>query len=376
MLASVTSSRDEEETRLALPWSRRLTVLAGAALALVLLVVGGVAGIRWWQRSHRTDLERALAYAPPESARYSWTDWAGVRRELGVHLDDRSSADDVEQFLSDGFDADLTSGSAMVDSATVLQQAFGFSPADVAWELLAQSTAGSVLIAGLPDSVDLGELGDGFEELGYERPDSDDGVWNGGEALVSSISASNGGSLSPQFQYLALDGDRHLLLASDSGPYLREAVDELDDDLEDDGVSAVADAVDEPLSAAVYTGDFACKSLAMAQADEEDQGTADQLLAAAGQVDPMTGFAMAVEPNRRVRVAMAFESDDQARRNADSRSRLAAGPAPGQGGTFGERFSLGPVTADGSVLTMELKPVEDSPVLSDLSTGPVLFATC
>jgi hypothetical protein len=361
---------------LAVPWSRRLTVLAGAALALVLLVVGGVAGFHWWQRSHRSDLERALAYAPPESARYSWTDWAGVRRQLGAHLDDRSSADEVEQFLSDGFDADLTSESAMVDSATVLQKAFGFSPADVDWELLAQSTAGSVLVAGVPDSVDIGELGDGFENLGYERPDSDDGVWNGGEELVSNISASNGGSLSPQFQYLALDPDRHLLLASDSGPYLREAVDELDDDLEDDGVAAVADAIDEPLSAAVYTGDFACKSLAMAQADEEDQGTADQLLAAAGQVDPMTGFAMAVEPAHRVRVAMAFETDDQARRNADSRSRLASGPAPGQGGDFSDRFTLGPVTADGSVLTMELKPVPNSPVLSDLSTGPLLFATC
>jgi hypothetical protein len=376
MLVSVTSTSDGEETRLALPWSRRLTVLAGATLALVLLVAGGVAGIRWWQRSHRTDLERALAYAPPESARYSWTDWAAVRRELGVHLGDRTSAGDVEQFLSDGFDADLTSESAMVDSATVLQRAFGFSPADVDWELLAQSTGGSVLIAGLPDSTDVDQLGDGFEELGYERPDSDDGVWSGGEELVSNISAANGGSLSPQFQYLALDGDRHLVLASDSGPYLREAVDELDDDLEDDGVADVADAVDEPLSAAVYTGDFACKSLAMAQADPEDQDTADQLLAAAGQVDPMTGFAMAVEPDRRVRVAMAFETDDQARRNADSRSKLAAGPAPGQGGDFGERFTLGPVTADGSVLTMELKPLEGSPVLSDLSTGPVLFATC
>jgi hypothetical protein len=353
-----------------------VTVVAGVALALVLLVVGGVAGIRWWQRSHRTDLERALAYAPPESARYSWTDWAGVRRELGAHLDDRSSASDVEQFLSDGFDADLTSESAMVDSATVLQQAFGFSPADVDWELLAQSTTGSVLIAGLPDSVDLGKLGDGIEGLGYQRPDSEGGVWNGGEELVSSISASNGGSLSPQFQYLALDGDHHLLLASDSGPYLRQAVDELDEDLEDDGVAAVADAVDEPLSAAVYTGDYACKSLAMAQADPEDQDTADQLVAAAGQVDPMTGFAMAVEPDRRVRVAMAFETDEQAHRNADSRSKLAAGPAPGQGGTFSERFRLGPVTADGSVLTMELRPVDDSPVLSDLSTGPVLFATC
>ena len=122
-------------------------MVAGAVLALVLLTVGTVAGVRWWRQSHRTDLERALAYAPPQTARFSWTDWAGVRRELDAHLDGRSPAGDVERFLSDGYDADLTSGSAMVDSATVLQQAFGFSPADVDWELLAQSTTGSVLIA-------------------------------------------------------------------------------------------------------------------------------------------------------------------------------------------------------------------------------------
>ena len=143
---------------------------------------------------------------------------------------------------------------------------------------------------------------------------------------MARISESNGSSLSPQFQYLALDGDRHLLLASDNGPYLRQAVGDVDDDLDDDGLRDVASAVGEPLSAAVYTGDYACKALAMAQADEDDQSTADQLVAQAGRVDPMTGFAMAVEPDRQVTVAMAFETDDQARRNADSRAKLAAGP--------------------------------------------------
>ena len=361
---------------MAQPWGRRLTMLGGALLALLLIAVAALAGAQWWQRSHRTELERALAYAPSGPARFSWTDWAGVRRTLGAQLDDRSSAEDVEQLLADGFDADLTSGSAMVDSATVLQQAYGFSPADIDWELLAQSDTGSVLITRLPDSLDLGELGDGFETLGYTRPDDDTGVWDGGDELVARISASNGGTLSPQFQYLAIDQDRHLLLASDSGPYLREAVGDVDDDLADDGLRDVAGAVDEPLSAAVYTGDYACKALAMAQADDDDQSTADQLLAAAGRVDPLTGFAMAVEPDEQVRVAMAFESGDQARRNADTRAKLAAGPAPGQGGDFSERFTLGPVTADGSVVRMELKPVDDSPVLSDLSTGPVLFASC
>ena len=141
------------------------------------------------------------------------------------------------------------------------------------------------------------------------------------------ISASNGSS-SPQFQYLALDPDRHLLLASDSGPYLREAVGDLDDDQDDEGLADVVGAVDEPLSAAVYTGDFVCESLAMADADEDDQNTADQLIAAAGRVDPMTGFAMAVKPGHTLTVAMAFETDDQAKRNADSRAQLAAGSAP------------------------------------------------
>ena len=237
----------------------RWRLLVGVAVVLALVAALTVAGVRWWQERHRSDLERALAYAPAETARYSWTDWAGVRRELDADLDDRSPADDVEAFLSDGFDADLTSGSAMVDSATVLQQSFGFSPADVDWELLAQSDSGSVLIAGLPGDLDVDKLGDGFEALGYERPEDGDGVWNGGEELVAHISLDSGGSLSPQFQYLALDADRHLLLASDSGPYLRDAVGGVDDDLDDDGLRDVASVVGEPLSAAVYTGDFACR---------------------------------------------------------------------------------------------------------------------
>ncbi len=361
---------------MASPWRRRLTAVAGTVLALVLLAVAAVTGVRWWQDGHRSDLERAMAYAPADSQRYSWTDWAAVRSSLDADLDARSSAEDVEAFLADGFDADLTSGSAMVESTTVLQQAFGFSPADVEWELLAQSDTGSLLLAGLPGDLDVDDLGDGFEQLGYERPDEANGVWGGGEELVARLAESNGASLSPQFQYLALDADRHLLLASDSSPYLRDAVEDLDGDLGDTGLSDVAGAVDDPLSAAVYTGDFACKSLAMAQADEADQSAADQLIATAGGVDPLTGFAMAAEPDGSVRVALAFEDDEQARRNADSRAALAAGTAPGQGGDFAERFDLGPVTADGRVVTLELEPVDDSPVLSDLSTGPVLFATC
>jgi hypothetical protein len=354
------------------PLRSRLTVAAGAALVLVLLTVAGVAGLRWWQDRNRTDLERAMGWAPEGSLRFSWTDWAGVRRELGSDVDASSSTGDVEELLSRGFDADLTSTSSMVDSAATLHEEFGFSPAVVDWELLSQGDDGSVATMGLPDSVSLSALGDRFEDVGYTRPGDPDGVWEGGEELLATL-----GGVSPQFAYLALDEERGLLLASDSEAYLGEALTALDDSsIDDEGLDQVTDAVGEPVTAALYTGDQACRALAMSQADPADQEAADELIASAGDLNPMTGFAIAGEPDGDVLVAMSFENDDQARINADSRAVLASGPAPGQGGEFADRFELGDVTADGSLVTMELHPTRGSYVLSDLSTGPVLFATC
>ena len=85
---------------------------------------------------------------------------------------------------------------------------------------------------------------------------------------------------------------------------------------------------------------------------------------------------MSEQPDGDVRVVLSFESDDQARTNADTRRILAAGPAPGQGGEFTDRFGVVEVSAEGRVVTMELRPGEGEYVVSDLSTGPVLFATC
>ena len=85
---------------MAQPWRRRLTVVASTGLVLVLLAAAAVVGARWWQERHRTDLERAVAYAPSGTVRFSWTDWAAVRSELKSGVDAGSSADEVETSVS------------------------------------------------------------------------------------------------------------------------------------------------------------------------------------------------------------------------------------------------------------------------------------
>ena len=338
------------------------------ALVAVLAVLAAAA--LWWRATRSSDLERAVALAPPGADRLSWTDWSAVRSELDADLSASSGSGKLEDFLDEGFDADLTSTSALVESAPLLHERYGFSPADVDWELFSQSADGAELILQLPDSADFDEIGDSLEKLGYERPDDDEGVWSGGSGLLPDI----GPQLTPELQYVALDADDHLVRTSDNRAFLEQALDSDGEQLE--GVDDVVAASGEPVSAAIYTGTHACQALAMSEADEGDQAQADELIEEAGEVNPVTGFAMSAQPGGGVRVVLSFESDDQAKTNADSRSALAGGPAPGQGGDFPDRFLVNSVTADGNLVTLELQPKEGAFVLSDLSTGPVLFATC
>jgi hypothetical protein len=347
---------------------RRLWIVLAAVVALV-AVTGGYL---WWRHDDRTSFAWAVEHAPAGTERLSWTDWSAVRAHEGVHLSQRSSATDVHRFLDAAYDDDLSSSSALVTSAPVLQERFGFSPASADWELFGQSPQGAVVMLHL-SSVDLDDVAARLRELGYAEPAEDDGVWQGGPDLLARISPS----LTGELQYVALDRHDSLVLTSDSASFLAVARDAVEGHgARVTGLDAVVDDAGEPLASAVYSGEYACNALAMAHAGEADQAQARQLLAAAGEVNPYSAFAMSAEPDGSVRVAFEFADDQAARTNADSRATLARGPAPGQGGTFGERFRLTAVTAKGSLVAMQLAPKPDASVLSDLSTGPVLFATC
>lgn len=349
----------------------RARLLAVGAGLLVLALV--VAGLLWWRSAQLTDLQRALAVAPPDAQRLTWTDWASVRQDLGADISAESGTAELENFLDKGFEADLTSTSALLQSASSLHESYGFSPASLEWELLSQSDQGAALLLRTPDSFDFDALADRLENLGYDPPESDTGVWEGGPDVLAEISPD----LTPELQYVALDADRQLIVTSDRAGYLDQAMETVTGDGDQlEGFDDLAEATGEPLSAAIYSGTVACQALAMSAADQADQAQADELIQSAGEVNPLTGFAMSVQPGRNIRVVLGFENDDQARVNADTRSVLARGPAPGQGGDFSDRFAVDTVTAEGSLVTLSLDPVEGEYVLSDLSSGPVLFATC
>ncbi|MDP2772232.1 MAG: hypothetical protein Q8O61_01650 [Nocardioides sp.] len=349
-----------------------MTNIGALTVVLVLVAVTAVVGVRWWRDTHRTDLQRAMALAPGDGQRFSWTDWAAVRDELGLDLDAESPQGEVVDFLSEGYDADLTSASALPESAQVMHVRFGFSPASVDWELFSQSEAGAVVMLHLPEATDWDDLAAQLTTLGYTEPDDEAGVWTGGSEVLARI-----GGVTPELGYVALDEEDSLVFTSDTAEYLEEALDDaIGDGDSASGLDDVVDASGDPLSASIYTGDHACAALSMGQADPDDQAQADQLVREAGEVHPFTAFALTVQPDLDLRLALSFENDDQARTNADSRAVLAAGPAVGQGGDFSDRFSLGRVEADGRVMTMELETVDGSYALSDLSNGPLLFATC
>jgi hypothetical protein len=351
--------------------TRRRMLVAVLVLALVGVLVGvGVAGVAVWRHLHRSELDRAMSLLPPDTRRASWTDWSGVRSTLGA--EDLSGDDPpaLRTFLGKAFSSDLSAASTIDDSAVALAIHYGFSPATADWELYGQANDGAVMLLKLPDDTDFAALADRLAALGYTRPPSDTGVWVGGEDVVARIDPT----ITPELQYVALLADQHLVLTSDADAYLTSAVDAATGD----GLATpdVVGELEEPLSATVFVGDFACEALAMSQADPEEQSEATNLVEDAGGINPVTGLAVAAYADRRLRVALAFENADQAKRNATSRVRLASGPAPGQGSDFPDLFSISQAHRDGSTVVLDLQARPDSYALSNLISGPVVFESC
>jgi hypothetical protein len=354
----------------------RVVVLVGA---LVLLAVG--AGVTWRVVARPSTYEAALGTLPKPTLRATYTDWGWVRTAAkGTKLGASSSRSAVQAFLDRAYDLDTTATSAVSDSTYALMHRFGFSPLDARWEVLGQSREGQVDVMRLDDSVDLAGVERSLRTLGYKPPSGgagSGGTWLGGADLVTEISPD----LTPIEQNLVVLPDQHLVLMSDSPSYASAAADVVrgtsDSVLAVPGVPALASAAADPVTSSLWASTFACEDLSMGDADQEDRRVGDQLVAKAGGITPLSGLVMAQQPSRQIVVGMHFETSEQASRNLQPRVDLASGEAPGQGGSFADRFRVLSGDASGSEVVLRLRPRrEASAVLSDISQGPVLFATC
>lgn len=355
--------------------TRRVVVLV---VGLVVVVV--LAGLLAWRLLDRSSTyQDALDSLPKSTLRTTYTDWQQVRRLAhGTSLDEKSSSGSLQAFLDRAYDRDLTSGSGVDDSTRALARKFGFSPLDTQWEALGQSRKGQVDVMRLDDDVDTDAIERALDRIGYDPPPGGigkGGTWVGGPDLV----AKTDPDLSPLQQNFAVLPDQHLVLMSDIASYVSEASEVAkgsgDSVLDVAGVDSLAGAAQEPVTAVQWSKTFACEDLAMASADEDDQRDGEKLVAQAGKISPLDGLVMAQQPDRHIIVGMHFETSDQASENLQTRVDLASGDAPGQGGSFDERFKVTSGHADGQDVVLDLEPREQQ-VLSDISNGPVLFATC
>jgi hypothetical protein len=257
---------------------------------------------------------------------------------------------------------------------------FGFSPLDARWEMYGQSRTGAVVAMRLGDGVDLPGVERNLRRLGYEAPADgagSGGVWTASVDQVARIDST----LTPVFENVVVLPDEGLVLLSDNASYASSAADVVRGDepsLEEvSGVEALAEDAGEPATAVLFASDFACEALSLADASEEDQALADDAIAAAGGISPVAGVVVAMQPDRSLIVGLHFESDDQASEDLRPRVELASGDAIGQGGTFEERFRVVEAVAEDEQIVMELEPTaDDLSLLSDLTSGPLLFASC
>jgi hypothetical protein len=311
-----------------------------------------------------------------DTLRSTFTDWSRVNDELDVpDVEEARDARVVDDFLDSAYDADLVTGSTLLDVIRGLAVVFGYSPAEAEWEAYGQSPDGAVDVLKVTDEVDLDEVADNLAEAGYEAPEDEDDPWRGSGDLVVELESP---MTTIQINVMLLRDER-MILTSDSAGYLEDTRDVIRGDapsLRDVvGVDPLADAAEGAVSAQLWARDFACEDLAMSQADQADQAQGAQLVEAAGGVHPLDGMVMARTGRDEATIAMWFDSESDADDDLQPRTDLAQGPAPGQGGAFPERFRVESSRVEGQLVTMKVR-AETATLMGDLGQGPVLYAAC
>lgn len=325
---------------------------------LVLVLALAIAAYVAWPRP--TVVERAVGLLPAATQRLTFTDWAGVRSELGKRFDDEVAG------------SDLGAASVVLGASATLEELFGWGPSTIEWEALGQGKDGQVLLVHLGDSADAEKIANSYAEQGYDDPGKgrlDGAVWAGGAEVLGTT-----GLTEAIFGSAALLGDEHLLLLSDSPDFLAKAVKAAQGGKGLD--FAPVRQVDGALAAVGFVGDLACERLSFASADPGAQAEAESLVEEAGGVSPLDGYLVALGAERAWTAVFRYESEDQATRDSRSRQALAGAEDPGQMESYRDLFTVDAAEVEGRDLVLRGRAAESAYAMTETTSGPVLLASC
>ena len=353
------------------------------ALVTLLVTVGAGVALSRVERGAPT-VPTALASMPAETLTASVTDWSRVRALLDAGGGSGDAAD-ADALLDRAYETDASAVSVLGDRAPVMERAYGWSVLDAEWEALAQSRQGAAVIVQMPPGYDLDTVREKLGELGYLEPFESDGVWRGGADLLAGIDST----LTPLMGHAVVLDDSNRVVFSDRAVYAERTARVIGGSVgslaQTEAAGAVADAMQGAVAGVVHTGQQGCAVMGFERASGGDRELARQRVASVGGVTPYSAVGLALTPGADGRmsrppltVAMHFDDTGAAvEEEAQRRAALAVGEAPGQGGTYGERFAVSSAQQRGGDVVLRLRPREiDAQLLSDLNAGELLFAGC
>lgn len=340
-----------------------------AAVLTCLLVVAAGTGIWWWWQQRVTGWAAVTQLLPPDTERVAFTDWSQVRKELRYEATPSAAAS--ERLALRATDRDL-SVSSTGEAAASIERALGFNPVASDWEMLAQGPDGMVVIWRF-DDLDADRVTDHLRDAALTEPKdaTSGGVWKGGADVLT-----DAGVAAPEVQHVAVLEDEGLILASDDAGYLRDAVPVARGDEDGLDVAALADPIETPMAAVLLTNGRVCEELSTDQADGDAQATRDELVRQVGGVERLESYLVARLPGDELDVVFGYADDEAAEADRRAREALAKAEDPGQYLDYRELFTVRDARTEGRAVVVRTRAIDEFAPLTNLTSGPVLLATC
>lgn len=348
----------------------------GLVLVPLIAIVVAV-GIGSWasgrEPDHRSSLSSAIDALPAGTLVAGFTDWASIRDRLGVGAASTAAG---RAELGDGAALrDLSTRSVLGGVIDDMHEAYGWSAADLDWEVYGQSRSGAVMVARLGDAVSIADIETRLRDLGYRR---DGDRWT----IDESGSTAVGPELARTLGRLAVVPSRRLVIAGDR-PAIVPGVLATIRGAEPSALSVrpiaeIAQSLAGSDTAVLQSQVFGCRATSFDGLGSEVRAQADAALARAGRLVAPTfsGRGLVDGPGRQsLRFAAAFDSPATAADQLRVRSALTTGPFIGRPGRIEDTLTRPRSSVSGPVSTLRFDLDPDRGAFMS-GEGALLFAGC